>query len=183
DGDYYRFDYNTTIATVQPFIDKLADGHSFECLVKFDFNYTASAPTYETKFFSTQGSGGTGFLVTNASQATGGNALAFIPNVGGWKWANSQLKPDGATYYHLVGVWDKTAGKAYIYIDGVLKGTADAAGTYTPAAATSRWICIGGDAGGMNAEGCFKGNLVIARVYDRALTATEVTALWNQAKP
>jgi len=182
DGDYYKFDYGIS-TSIQTFMDKLADGHTFECLAKFDFDYTASSPTYETKFFSTMGSGGTGFLVTNSSQATGANALAFIPHTGGYRWANTKIKPDGKTYYHLVGVYDKTAAKAYIYLDGALLGEADAAGNYVHPSAFARWICIGGDPGSNIAEGTFKGNIVIARIYDKALTATEVTALWNKVKP
>jgi hypothetical protein len=113
-GSYYKVDYNSNTA----FQEKLADGHTFECLVKFDHNYTTAAASYETKFFSTHGSGGTGFLITNDGR---GNGITFLPNVsetGGsntWIWANSEIKPDGQKYYHLVGVWNQTEETAYIY--------------------------------------------------------------------
>ncbi|MFA7492381.1 MAG: BACON domain-containing carbohydrate-binding protein [Proteiniphilum sp.] len=186
-GSYYRIDYMNN----SEFKDKLANGHSFECLVQFDVDYASEVRNYETKFFSTHEQGGTGFLIANSNQGTGPNGLTFLPNVpaadGGastWKWANSQVKPDGSTWYHLVGVWDKDLGKAYIYIDGELKSEIDAAGFYRPPVTleTFGWVAIGGDAGNNIIQNPFKGSLAIARIYDKALNATEVQTLWNYVK-
>ncbi|MDR2384348.1 MAG: hypothetical protein LBD80_01610 [Tannerella sp.] len=186
-GSYYRIDY----ADNGDFNNKLADGHSFECLVKFNVNYVATTQNYETKFFSTHQSGGTGFLIANQSQGTGPNGITFLPNIpatngGGsnWIWANSQIKPNGEKYYHLVGVWNQAEGKAYIYVDGELKREANAAGFYRPpSSATYYWIAIGGDAGNNTIEGAFQGNIVVARIYDSPLSAADALALYNEIAP
>ena len=184
-GSCYSVDYQNNVA----FQTKLADGHSFETLVKFDVDYTSSQ-NYETKFFSTHQAGGTGFLVANSPHASGDNGLTFLPNVsetdgGGsrWIWGNSQIKPNGSSWYHLVGVWDKAAGKAYLYVNGEKKAEVDAAGFYRPAALNPLWLTIGADPGNENeVQNPFKGSLTIARIYDKALTEAEAVALWNAAR-
>lgn len=184
EGSYYRIDYEGNTE----FQDKLASGHSFETLVKFDVDYSAGDLDYETKFFSTHQSGGTGFMIARKNAASGPNGLTFLPNVattegGGsrWIWANSQVKPDGEKWYHLVGVWDKDAGKAYIYVNGELKGEEDAIGFYRPAVLSAGlWIAIGGDPGNNVLQNPFAGSLTIARIYDKALTAAEAEYLWSQ---
>lgn len=184
EGSYYRIDYEANTE----FKEKLATGHSFETLVKFDVDYTTEpVQKYETKFFSTHERGGTGFLISNWNQATGASGLTFLPNVattdGGasrWIWANSQIKPDGQAWYHLVGVWDKDAGRAYIYVNGELKADVPAEGFYRPIDLAEAWLAIGGDPGNNVIQGPFKGSLTIARIYDKALTALEAEYLWNQ---
>lgn len=183
-GSYYRVDY----ASNTDFQNKLADGHSFECLVKFDVDYSSSQ-NYETKFFSTHEGGGTGFLIANQSQATGPNGITFLPNVSTtsgsvWRWANSRIKPDGTSFYHLVGVYSKEDAKAYIYVNGELKSTVDALGNYrNPSSTTCYWVALGGDAGNNAIQGTFKGSMVIARIYDSPLTASEAATLYNEIKP
>jgi len=185
-GDWYRVNYMSD----QTFKDRLSDGHTFECLVRFDWNYVANSVTYETKWFASHEAGGTGFLISTAAHASGANGITWLPNTttgdGGsntYRWANSQVKPDGKTYYHLVGVWDNVGGKAIIYVDGVKKSEVVASGTLRLASSTSQWIGIGGDPSGDNCSNQFIGSIVIARVYDAALTETQVTTLWNQVKP
>jgi hypothetical protein len=186
-GSYYRIDY----ANNNEFKNKLADGHSFECLVKFDVDYSTTTQNYETKFFTTHESGGTGFLIANQSAGTGPNGITFLPNIpttegGGsnWIWANSQIKPDGMKYYHLIGVWNKTEGKAYIYVDGELKKEINAVGFYRPPNTESCfWVCIGGDAASSNVSNLFDGSMVIARIYDTPLTANDAAALYDEIAP
>ncbi|MDR2449517.1 MAG: VCBS domain-containing protein [Prevotellaceae bacterium] len=183
DGSYYRIDY----ANNNEFDNKLTDGHSFECLVKFDTDYS-TPQNYETKFFTTHEGGGTGFMIANQNGTGGPNGITFLPNIstadgGGsnWIWANSQIKPDGTKYYHLVGVWNKTEGKAYIYVDGELKKEISAAGFYRkPNTAACYWVCIGGDAGTGGGSNLFDGEMVIARIYDIPLTADDAAALYKE---
>lgn len=170
---YYKVDYsaNTT------FQNALADGHTLEVLVMFD---AASDGSKEIKPFSSMQAGGTGFLITTTTQ---GNCLTFLPHVGGtYRWANSNITPVRGRYYHLVGVYDKEAQKARIYVDGELKGEVDATGNFTLANAASHWFCIGGDAGGTNAEAAWRGDIAIARIYDAPLTEHSVTMLWDKAR-
>ena len=46
----------------------------------------------------------------------------------------------------MVGVWNKEAGKAYIYINGKLAGEASAEGDLKFPATAAQWFGIGGDA-------------------------------------
>ena len=181
-ASFYSINYQNNVE----FQNKLADGHSFETLVKFDVDYR-TARTYETKFFSTHESGGTGFLIANNGR---GNGITFLPNVpaaeGGnsnWIWGNSEIKPNGSSWYHLVGVWDKDAGKAFLYVNGEKRAEVDAAGFYRPAGLNPLWVGIGGDPGnGNKIQNPFKGSLTIARIYDKPLNGEDVGILWKQVK-
>jgi hypothetical protein len=185
-GSYYVVDY----ASNADFQNKLANGHSFECLVKFDYDYASTSASYETKFFSSHGAGGTGFLVSAAGGADP-NGLTFLPNIPGtdgggsnWIWANSAIKPDGTSYYHLVGVWNQEEGKAYLYVNGTLGKEIAAAGFYRPISVNPKALVIGGDpADNYRLEGAFQGKIVIARVYDSPLTASDAAALYNEINP
>jgi hypothetical protein len=179
----YRVDYDDNAE----FKSKLADGHSFECLIQFDHDYTSKV-NYETKFFSSQEGGGTGFMVSNRTE----NWLTFLPNValtdGGasnWIWAESNIKPDGVAWYHLVGVWDAAAGKAYLYVDGVKVNEVNAAGFYRPAQLNKTNLClmIGGDPDNNAPNRCqnpFKGSIAVARIYDAPLTAADAAYLFSK---
>lgn len=185
-ASFYRIDYQDN----SEFQDKLASGHSFETLVRFDVDYTAGDITYETKFFSTHQGGGTGFLIARSPHNSGDNGITFLPNVpatdGGasnWIWANSQVKPVKDTWYHLVGVWDKDAGKAYLYVNGELKADVEAAGFYRPAGLDKLWVGIGGDPGNKEEiQNTFAGSLTIARIYGNVLTAEDVSYLWSKVQ-
>lgn len=177
---YYRVDYDED----SDFWQKLADGHTLEALVRYDANY--SEWDREIKPFSAMEAGGFGFLIakTNHSQY-----LTFLPNVseGGkknnWIWAEGKIKPEFGRFYHLVGVWNKSEGKAYMYIDGELKNTVDAAGDLRiPTNTKARWICIGGDAGPSSAQAAWKGDVAIARIFDSPLTQTQVNELYARVK-
>ena len=172
-SSYYKVDYAANSA----FQNALADGHTLETLVMFDAESDGSK---EIKPFSSMQSGGTGFLITTSSQ---GNCLTFLPHVGGsYRWANSNITPVRGKYYHLVGVYDKEAQKARIYVDGVLMNEVDATGSFTLAGSGARWFCIGGDAASSYGEASWKGDIVLARVYDAPLSKGAVEMLWDKVK-
>ncbi len=174
---YYRVDY----AEDSDLWKKLADGHSFEILTRFDADI--SLWNKEIKPFSAMEAGGVGFLISKGDQV-----LTFLPNVSEdgksvWRWAKSGVKPEYGRYYHIVGVWNKSEKKAYVYLDGELTGTVDAPGELKlPGNANARWICIGGDAGPNGAQAAWKGDIAIARIFDSPLTSSEVTTLYNRVK-
>lgn len=172
-SSYYKVDYAANSA----FQNALADGHTLEVLVMFDAESDGSK---EIKPFSSMQSGGTGFLITTTAQ---GNCLTFLPHVGGsYRWANSNITPVRGKYYHLVGVYDKEAQKARIYVDGVLMNEVDATGSFTLAGSGARWFCIGGDAASSYGEASWKGDIVLARVYDAPLSKGAVEMLWDKVK-
>jgi hypothetical protein len=109
--------------------------------------------------------------------------MTFLPNVSTtgsstWRWCTSGIVPQARRFYHLVGVWDKSKGKAYVYVDGELRNTITASGSLVFPSSGCTWFCIGGDPG--SAEGAqagWTGDIVLARVYDKPLGAEEVSAL------
>ena len=174
---YYRVDYSDD----SDLWKKLSDGHSFELLARFDADIASW--NKEIKPFSAMEAGGVGFLISKGDQV-----LTFLPNVSEdgkskWIWAKSGVTPEYGRYYHLVGVWNKDEKKAYVYLDGELKGTVDAPGNLRiPGNTKARWICIGGDAGPNDAQAAWKGDIAIARIFDSPLSKTEVETLYQRVK-
>ena len=175
-GGYYKIDYTNDNA----FKSALADGHTLEVVFRMD-----QAPNgAEIKPFSSMQAGGTGFLITATNKGTD---ITFLPNVStngasSWKWAQSGIVPEVGRYYHVVGVWNKEAGKASVYVDGQLKKEIDAAGNLNFPTAGNTWFCIGGDPSGSGAHAGFNGDVVLARIYDDPLKASDVTKLYNNVK-
>ena len=175
-ADYSNNDY---------FKEKISDGHTLECLFKVD--YDGKLPNAEAKFFAAHEGGGTGFLICKQDKGkNGGNEITFLPNVSTtgkskWIWATSGIVPQPGKYYHIVGVWNKEEGKAYIYVDGQLMNVVDAKGDLVlPGKIAAQWFGIGCDANGGNGAQCADSHIVLARVYDKTLTQSEVDGLWNQ---
>lgn len=177
---YYKVNYEANTS----FRNALANGHTLECL--FTANYSGSIPNSEAKPFSSHQAGGTGFLISTTSGARK-NEITFLPNVSTsntstWRWATSGIVPQSQRYYHVVGVWDKAKGKAYVYVDGKLCNTVDAVGSLVFPSSGSGWFGIGCDPDGSNGNNGWSGNIVLARVYDDPLNSTQVEKLWNQVK-
>ena len=172
---YYKIDYSTN----QEFKDALADGHTLEAVVMADYN--PPIKDGEAKFFSSHETGGTGLYVCKAAKGLNGkNELCFLPHVGGaWRHASSGIVPEPGKYYHVVGVWNKEEGKDYIYINGELMTTADAAGEFQFPKDNSNWFAVGCDAGPSGQLG-WSGDVVLARIYDDPLTQEDVKKLWNK---
>ncbi len=174
---YYKVDFESD----QAFRNALANGHSLEVLCMA--NYDGAIPDTEVKPFSAMQGGGTGFLVTKKSDDRQ-NELCFLPNTSTdgkstWRWTNSGIVPQKGVFYHIVGVWDKTNSKSYIYVNGELKKVQDAPGNLNFAQTGCNWFCIGGDPNDANtANSAWQGDVAIARVYDKPLTADEAKALW-----
>ncbi len=177
---YYRIDYYENAT----FKSALEDGFSMEILISSNEN----KPDKEVKPFSAMGSGGFGFLVrTNAKGAI--PSITFLPHTKSsenstYRWCESKVVPEIGRYYHVIGVWDKEAGKAYIYIDGELKGEVSAEGTLNHAGSGQRWLSIGGDAGTGTKpyQAAWNGDIVITRVYGDVLTAKDVELLYKATK-
>jgi len=81
-------------------------------------------------------------------------------------------------WYHLVGVYDGQSGTASIYLDGQLKDS-HTNGLLTGAVRPGQIAALGRD--GENARYFFDGQLDDVRVYDRALSDTEIALLANRS--
>ena len=178
---FYKVDFSSN----GKFKNALTDGHTLETI--FCVDESVKGKTQEIKVFTAHQSGGTGLMMSAQSR---GNDITFLPNVSSsgsstWRWAESGVVPNPQTYYHVVGVWDKDAGVARIYINGKQRGTVKTEGNMVlPSGANYQWFGIGGDPGGANtASNCLKGDVVVARIYDAPLTAEQVAQLYEQSAP
>lgn len=87
----------------------------------------------------------------------------------------STLAPKANVWTHLLGVYDKQAGKVRLYVNGYLEGES---------AATTSWNSTGSFTVGRgrwagSSVGYFPGTVDEIRAYDRVLTASDAHGLWN----
>lgn len=82
--------------------------------------------------------------------------------------------------WHLVTfVWDGVTGKRYLYIDAEI----DAAGSYARRLNSCTWnLCIGGYQHPDYAQKCWKGLIDDVRIYDYALSARQIRAMYGSGK-
>ena len=172
---YYKISYADNTA----FQNALSDGHTIETVIRC--SYSGTIPDGESKYFCSHQSGGTGLMISKIS-GTRKNELTFLPYVGGsWRWATSGIVPESDVYYHLVGVWNKAEGKAYIYVNGKLKNTVAASGDFKFPTSTCYYFAIGGDpSNATTVNQSWNGDVVLSRIYDDPLTGEQVTSLWNR---
>lgn len=83
------------------------------------------------------------------------------------------------TYYHLVGVYDNTNMK--FYVNGTYIGTNTFA--HTNVATSTVDMIIGGQLDWGNPQGYTKVVVDEVRLYNRVLTQTEITNIYNEEKP
>ena len=187
--NFFRINYDGN----QAFKDGLADGHTLEAL--FMPEYSGSLADAEAKIFASHEAGGTGLMIkTKGSASFRGNALTFLPNVStgsnsSWQWAESDVVPESFGYYHIVGVWDKDAKKARIYVNGQLKNEISIDGqNFILAKDGARFFCLGGDAcvkGGSKTTGVqngINGRIVLARIYNDPLTTSQARLLYKEVE-
>ncbi|QPB08403.1 hypothetical protein [Synechococcus phage S-H9-2] len=92
---------------------------------------------------------------------TGDNMISGTSNVADNEW------------HHIVGTWDGTTGR--VYVDGVLENS----GSLTAGAYTYTNTFIGKNVGGSYYQNGFIGE---ARIYNRALSSTEVSQNFNATR-
>ena len=156
------------------FQNAIADGFSMELYVTAK-DYGESGP------IPMGCHGGGGVAITWQDKD---NYWTFEPYIGNYSACNTP--PLGEvpeeTWYHVVGVWDGTgsAGAIKLYLDGEIKAERAPAKGNSFQFPGNKWFVIGGDAGAANeADRAYKGQIAVARIYDRALTAEEVKLLYD----
>ncbi|MFE7392582.1 LamG domain-containing protein [Streptomyces sp. NPDC057582] len=120
----------------------------------------------------TEDQGGKGY----ALRGRAGGRISFGIAVGG-TWTNLETTatvPTGG-WHHVTGVYDGAAMK--IYIDGVERASRTLTGALTPSTGVA--VLVGGTSKGGDDTRKFVGTINEARVYDRALTAAEVTSKYS----
>ncbi len=79
------------------------------------------------------------------------------------------------TWYHVVGVWDASAFNLMIYVNGTLDVTQNT-GASVPVITSGSGLRVGSDGGGTSR---WNGVLDDVRLYNRVLSAAEITTLYN----
>lgn len=171
---FYTVDFTQNIS----FQNAIADGFSMELYVTAKDYGEKSAPIP----MGCHGGGGVAFIWHDDN-----NSWSFEPYIGNYSACN--MPPLGEvpeeTWYHVVGVWDGigNADAIKLYVDGKVEAQRAPASGNSFQFPGNKWFVIGGDAGAANeADRAYKGQIAITRIYDRALTAEEVKALYNTLK-
>lgn len=178
---YYRVNYTKD----GDFINKIADGCTFETLIKLN---EPDNPSREVKWLSSMQAGGIGFILPIHGSNALTKSFTFLPNISttgasNYCWTYSGVEPVAGRYYHVVGVYNKEEGKSYIYVNGKLCGQTNTPGNYVPVASGAESFVIGGDPG-TNQTDCdasFNGEIVLTRIFDAPMNATQIDKLWKAA--
>ena len=164
---YFSIDYSAN----QDFKDKLNDGYSIETVIMFEEDKT---PSKEIKAIGSSESGG--FCIS--VKTDGKRKLCFTTHDG----KNRQVFDSDAIvlgkYYHVVTVYDTDTDKAYLYVDGTLKGSVVADGDKVkfPSSTNAQRLVIGADPtdNKKTVQAGWYGDIGMVRVYDESLSATDV---------
>ena len=101
-----------------------------------------------------------------------GGGFTFHLTSGGWKNLNSGVKPAAGQWYHVAGTYDGSEQR--IYIDGLLENSSLWSGQIE---ANSDPLTFGFKAATDN--NYLNGAIDEVQIYDRALSAAEVTGIYN----
>lgn len=167
---FYKVDYQNK----QTLKDAFVNGFTFETVYKANTVGSLMHP------FSALEAGGMGIM----HSFTSANLFQFRVRFGS-SYADlySTIPIVANKYYHILVSYDKTASKLRMYIDGVLAGELATTGTLSLPVAAAQWIGIGGDAGtGTVVQNPLDGEIVIARIYNKAITRDEAYWLYQEVK-
>ena len=165
-----------TVPLTEELYTALEDGFSMECYVRPQWDGTDIPSAWNAPFSMEEG-GGFGMIVDSKK-------WTFEIHTGGGYHQARAAMPVKGEWIHLVGVWDKEEGMAYIYANGEFVSSTDAAGDLGRPAGNNLFTCIGGDYGMGGAQVGFQGDIAIARYFNVPLTDAEVASLYQdiQAK-
>jgi len=181
-GTAYRFTANGQLVSTP----SIAPSGSSDHTIAFWVNITdLSAPSPNNKGIfmkdSTSGSYGMDISGTAPSLRYGiregaGSSLSrtVLYNISGWSTAD---------WHHLVGIY-KVNDKVELYIDGVSVGST-AMGVFNVSAIPSSTVEMGSTGKVINsnpADPRFRGSIDEPRIYNRALSASEILAMYNATK-
>ena len=169
---YYsiRFNYD------DEFMARLVDGHTLEAVVKVPYLTSSN----ESDILANYENGGTGIGIHNKTffaqvYTQGDYHSAYDPD---------DLDDQTGTYHHVVSVYDKASEKLFLYVDGQLVDTKTAPGNHTiTTTANARYYMVGGNPNSSsNCVTSWNSNIVFTRIYDDALTDSQIQTLYNNLK-
>jgi hypothetical protein len=116
--------------------------------------------------------------IFNNTQGSPGIAgqLVFMLQPNSNNWVVSGIVTNDANWHHVVGTYDRDTTTARIYVDGILRNTNSSIST-GPTSNTQP-LLIGSRSGTAG----FGGSISRIKIYNRALTASEVLQNYNATK-
>lgn len=124
----------------------------------------------QLKFFSNgdTGASGTGYSLRMNSSNILGIDYEYVAAI------DSAVTAVAGTWYHLAAV--RTAGTTQLYVNGVASGSTSASTPYSPIF----WASVGCESDDSGNPSLYSACTIDdARIYDRALSAAEITVLYN----
>lgn len=100
-------------------------------------------------------------------------------DIGNVTTATAVLSDGAETWHHVVGVANDTTNLVYIYFDGVLSNTSSCAGVTFADFTTTVEFYFGARNSPAGAQSHFDGGIDDFRIFDKALSAGEVRAIYN----
>ena len=172
-SNYYMVDYkgNTT------YTNGVKNGFTYEVYCK-----TSDIKTMQYPLSNLQ-SAGMGFTFNETyTDPKGATFSAMIRGDGKYHKLNFMKATDvkANTYYHLLFTWN--GEQICLYLDGEFVAS-DVCKKLTMPSGDAQYICIGADSNSSPssaAQNAFKGEVAIARVYSKAVNASEVASLYKQ---
>ncbi|MBE6594694.1 MAG: hypothetical protein E7644_02725 [Ruminococcaceae bacterium] len=147
--------------------EKMESDFSFETYAYVSFIPSGSY----VDIASNQESGGFGFELKSSG------IVYFYCNDGSGYVRPGVTLPAGE-WVHLVGVLSGNTVK--IYMNGVLKDTQTASGSFKPPAAGAQYLCIGGDSDSGTGGAFMTGMIASVNLYSEPLSAAEILALYEK---
>lgn len=189
--DYYSIKCWKNATVGDDINGKLTKGaFTIETLVKVTGSFGSS--TDQMKIFSGTQGGGIGLATRNSSNAGGKNPWSLLvatkktDSSASWNWISDNKTPTKDIFYHLVGVYSKTA--AILYVNGVEVGRTSLNSDFKAMTNKNNSFHLFGDPNGDLVNGwntlyqCEQGTtgeMALARMYGKSLTDAEVMALYN----
>lgn len=189
--DYYSIKCWKNATVGDDINGKLTKGaFTIETLVKVTGSFGSS--TDQMKIFSGTQGGGIGLATRNSSNAGGKNPWSLLvatkktDGSASWNWISDNKTPTKDIFYHLVGVYSKTA--AILYVNGVEVGRTSLNSDFKAITNTNNSFHLFGDPNGdlvngwntlYQCEQGTSGEMALARMYGKSLTDAEVKALYN----
>ncbi|MGN0201950.1 MAG: BACON domain-containing protein [Candidatus Cryptobacteroides sp.] len=151
-------------------VEAFNDGYTLEAILSVN----AEPNNKEAKALSSTKSGGTALMVGNNTRD--GQLLFLINNNGTWVFVTTGVVAEPGTVYHLLGTWDKAAGKAKVYLDGEFKAEAEVAGPIKFGTLNPNFMMIGANQSNQtrtSINGNWNGSVYTAKIYSDPLSADE----------
>lgn len=163
----------------------MASGQDFSISfwVKTNTGATASTPIYKGVYGSWSGYM---FMAKNTNSGycqTPGNMTFYVAaSSQGDACANTGICNDVANWYFVTGNYKASTNQSYIYVNAVLQSDVGSKASGSSTSNTNKLV-FGATNNGSTFLNYFNGYLDDIRFYNKLLTQSEITALYNEANP